>query len=214
MVQDEITNVFIVNRRISPISFLSLFLILVLSIILFDINGWNEEFITFFFFSAFLIAYIIPKGIKYPALSLERKAKASKLKFHIVSVFIYIVTLLFVGIMHILGDLKFPEFVILDGWKNIYVVATRVAWCMAGCLSYHYYYSLNIPVPKHEVNPNNSMEMERVVKKLDSPNFIKVLINAILFPGISVPLFISIADFLGLSFVRQFVTKFILGKVI
>lgn len=196
------------RRTIKPVAFIYLFLFLISTTVLFEIRGWNHDFIMFFFFAAFMFAYLVPLIFEYHKIDIKNQLKRTRLRLDILSSFIYMITLLFIGFMHVLGNLKFPHFVLIDGWGNGYVIATRIAWFLAAFSSYLFSRSLSVDI--HGLRPEYKEDFEMVDDKFRNPSFFEALLEILLFPTISIPVFISIADFLGLSFIRHFVTTFIL----
>ncbi|MBE7384904.1 MAG: hypothetical protein F6J95_026255 [Leptolyngbya sp. SIO1E4] len=205
------------SRKIKPATPLSLFpflistIVLIFTIVVFEINGWNHNSITFFFFSMFSFAYLISLILEYHEIDVNSRRKRLKLRSNILSIFTYTVIFLFIGSMHILGNLHFPDFVIIDGWKDGYVIATRIAWFVAGFLSYLFSRSLDIDLNKPKTVYKEGVKITG--NRFRSVSFPEALVKILLFPVISVPAFISIADFLGFSFIRHFVTTFILGRI-
>lgn len=196
------------NIKIKPAIFICLFLFLISIIVLFEINGWNHNFITFFFFSAFVLACLLSLVLEYYEADANNQLKRLRLRSNILFLSVHATALFLIGFIHILGNLTFPDFVIIDGWRNRYVIATRITWFTATFLSYLFSQSLSI-------DPNKSKaihEEESKVKenRFRSSSFLDALFAALIFPAISVPLFIKVADFLGLSFIRKFVVTFIL----
>ena len=89
--------------------FLVLWIFTLVSVLIFHVNGWKIEFVTFFFFAFFYITQSINKIYKgYENVSQNNVSKV-KNKIRIISCSIFALTLFMIGIVHILGDLNFLQ---------------------------------------------------------------------------------------------------------
>jgi uncharacterized membrane protein len=187
-----------VMSKFKIITFFTLFLAVLVGTIVFNRNDWNSEFMAFFFFAAGFAAQAANELYKHLNSTFEHEAEEANSWARIVVLALYIPTCMFIGVMHILGNLDFPEFVIMGGWGNVYVIATRIAWLLISFVTIFLLGSFNIDRKNTEAIRKPSREGRKKFR------FPRILLKSLIYPPISVPLFVLLTDLSGLKFVSQF----------
>jgi hypothetical protein len=185
-------------------TFVGIFVVGIAAIVLIDMNNWDQDFIIFFFFSAFFTAQTINTVYKHRQSIFANKLENAKSKFTIISLALIAFSLLFSGIMHVAGGLNFPEFILMDGWNNGYIIATRAVWFATIFLDIFLYKAWNLEEKNIGTNRFPIIIKRRRRGKI---NFLVIFLRTLTFPTISIPLVVLAADFFGLVFVREFISQ-------
>lgn len=134
----------------------------------------------------------------------DSEIEYARSKFNIISVALTTFSLVFSGFMHVLGDLDFPDFVLIDGWTNAYVLSTRIVWFSTVFMSQLLYAVWNL----QEKNVG-TQRFPMMIRRRRRINFWIILLKTIAFPTISIPLVVLISDSLGLVFIREVISNFL-----
>ncbi|NER00765.1 MAG: hypothetical protein F6K30_29400 [Cyanothece sp. SIO2G6] len=170
------------------------FIIALILLPLFVFNGKSPEFVAFFFFSSGFISEAVKETMFFQKM---KKNRAINQILDLIKLYIYSFSLFIIGIIHVVGNLNFPSFLILDGWNNLYTISTRIIWFSTVffcCLLTQFY-----------------MPRERNLRS--STGTIKIInafFQALSFPAISIPILIEVTDFININFPRNIVEKLLL----
>lgn len=170
--------------------------------------GLNLEFIFFFWFSAFYVMVFFNKRHQYKKSLVKSQFQIIEYRKNVIACFISFIVLIIIGVLHVLGNLKYPHFLLLDGWNNGYVIATRIAWLVYNLLLGFLSESFRVDSLKLKLRKQYG-RVENKKIKIDQS---KIFINTLLFPTISIPFTVLLCDFIGLTFVRDFITNFFLSS--
>lgn len=170
-------------------SFLRLFLCLIFIAVVFSINRWDFQFIIFFFFALSFTYQLKVSSSKYKK---SKKTFLQKIK-HREEVYFYlihIIAFILIGIIHCLGKLDFPKFLIIGYWNNKYVLLTRLVWLISSLLQAQNLYTANRKKIQLNLKPENLNCSIQI-------NLIKYyFLNVLFYPPLFIPILITLAEFL------------------
>jgi Ca2+/Na+ antiporter len=192
-------------KRYKIYTFLGLAIATAFGILLLGLNGWNAEFLIFFYLSAGFTMFTVNEACEHRQKTFANQLEVTKFKVRIAINALSAFTLAFIGTMQILGDLDFPDFLFIDGWNNTHVVSTRIAWfsyVTIGTFLYQIYGLENKQAKQHEAYQDDQGDDSKRIALWSIP------FRSMLFPTISIPVVVLISDSLGLNFVREFIVRF------
>jgi len=183
-------------------TFLGFFIVTLLTVIVCGILRGNLEHTSFFFFSSFFVMNGTHEFCHYRQEKNSTPANRKKMKIRTATLFLWALTLFFIGVMHVSGNLSFPDFIFIDGWNNGYVMATRIAWFLS--LSIGVFLQMKYGIKEEQKTfPQNSKGTLK--EKNGHEPYWSIPFRVLLFPVLFVPIIVLISDYFGISTIREIV---------